>query len=102
MRTDPDLHEIAAAGAQWCSTPGAPDIEVALPYLASSTHADAWIVGAWCHYWTGAGPRAIRQGRGHRIRLVDRHGSERTVRVLLPINHRTGVENVFTADRVIA
>lgn len=94
MKTDAELQAVAEAGATWCRTPDAPDAKKALPHIPSSNYADAWIIGAWCQYWTGSAPHAIRSSRGHSMRIMDRNRSEVIVRITDPHDHRRGVEQL--------
>ena len=92
MKTSPELQEVAEAGAAWCCTPYAPPVKEALPYYPSSDKADAWLIGAWCQYWTGHAPRAIRRTRGHCSRVLDHHYNERVVAIVDEYDHREGVK----------
>ena len=85
-----DYLQIAKIGATWCLTPGAPDTKDAMPYLATSNNADAWIIGAWCQYHTG-GIQAIRKSRGHSWLVHDRMHNVLRVNVMAPYDHRDGV-----------
>ena len=46
----PKYEQPVSDGQAWLRTPGAPDVKQALPYIAYSNMADAWLIGAWAAY----------------------------------------------------
>ena len=105
MKTQPSLQCEAEKGAAWCHTPGSPSIKEAMAaedWCLTSTLGDAWLIGAWCQYWTGKAPIAIRSSRGYRMRIVDHTHRERVVTVIDPLNHRAGVQDIHTGAMVPA
>ena len=96
MKTNPQLQEAAQAGADWCKTPGAPDLKGALPYIPSSPMANAFLIGAWCQYWTGKAPRAIdiASSLGDRMKLEDKDFREHVVIINDAYDHRDGIADI--------
>lgn len=93
LKNQPEYMDKAIEGIDWFNTPNAPDLKFALPYIATSNYADAFLIGAWCKYWTGS-IKSIRKSRGHSWLIINGMSKARRVEITNPYDHRMGIRIV--------